>query len=53
MNNLIERLKPGFYMIVAIAENYCDDRHDHIKNTNFLFSDDRDDQDCHNRGDRN
>ena len=52
-------LKPGFQMIVtivaivAIVENGCDDPDDHIGNTNFLFSADRDDQDRHTRGDRN
>ena len=35
-------------------KNGRDDPGDHISgNTNFLFSDDRDDQDRHNRGDRN
>ena len=40
--------------IVAIAENGCDDPDDHeYGNTNFLLCDNRDDQDRHNRGDRN
>ena len=40
--------------IVAIAENGCDDPDDHMAaDTSFVFSNDRDDQDHHSRGDTN